>query len=89
MALDAGRGIVSMAGVAVSRSISRGMFQVQLAERSALEAGVAGFALTEGLAQRAAGDTGNVTGFAVIISEVVMVYVSIAGTVTEIMQHLI
>ncbi len=88
VALDAGRGIVSMTGVAVSRSVSRGMFLVELAERSALEAGVAGFALTEGLTQRAAWDTGNVTGFAVITSEGVMVYVSIAGTVTEIMHHL-
>ena len=88
MALDTGRGIVSMAGVAVGRPKCRGVLHVELAERAALEAGVAGFAFTKGLAQRASGDPGNVTGFAVIISEVVMVYVSIAGTVTEIMHHL-
>ena len=65
------------------------MLQVQRTDRTTLEVGVAGGALTEGLAERPTGDTGNVTGFAVIICEVVMVYMPIAGTVAEIVQHLI
>ena len=76
MALDTGRGIVSMAGVAVGRPKCRGVLHVELAERAALEAGVAGFAFTKGLAQRTTGDPGNVTEFTVIASDGVMELVS-------------
>ncbi len=65
MALGAGRGVSTVAGGAVGGSVDGGVLNVELAARSALEPGVAGFALTEGLAQRPAGGPADVAGFAV------------------------
>ncbi len=72
MALSTGRGIITMADGAVAGADGRRVTLVQLSARPALEAGVAGVAFPERLAQRTAGRWGGDMAELAIVDEVVM-----------------
>ncbi len=75
VAFAAGRCVVAVAGVAVAGPEGGCMLLVERAARAALEAVVADDAFAVGLAQRAAGNTGDMAAFAVV-DEAVMELVS-------------
>ncbi len=89
VALVADRGVVAMTSVAVGGSEFVGMLHVELAAcRPALEAGVAVSADDEWLTHRTTGDAGGMTALTVV-DDGVMVFVSCAAAVAEVMAILV
>ncbi len=89
VALGAGRGVIAMADIAVTGAQGAGMPLVQLAARSALEAGVAGITFAERFAQRAAGRRGGDVAELAVADEAVMEGVSCSATAAEVMTVLL